>query len=550
MPDQGPKPARAGLSLYANLLGPSGGSASTDEASISRAPVVSREALEAIKDQEAGSAKRPAIDAALRFQPLHQIRRPQQKTQKPKAFPKAPGTATNASTASAAPSNASVAPPIGDSSVTSDTAPPAPTATTTQKPTLADWQATQEEDEWVYGTGDKRPRGGRRKKKGGRGRGDDAPAETNWDEIYDPSRPTNVEEYLRSDERVREVQEWKALLYRHRRQQQQQRRRSRSKSWSSDEEMEDSRPQRLYNFAPPPMSPPTASIPDDNTGGDAYMRRLAMSQNTAAPPLPTETQPPPPPSSSSSSLPPHPSSLPLQPPGDPATISRAPVRYTPSEQPPPPPQQRGEQDPDAMETDGPPTTDENGEEQPRSSRPGQKGFAARLMAKYGWSKGQGLGAESSGIVQPIRVQVEKRKKNEDSGSSTPGGARGKIIAPKRAASAAQQQSSSSASASAPDSKFGRTSNVIVLRSMLEGMADLQSEIEDGLGQEIGEECGDKYGRVERLYIDIEGKRVYIKFTDGVSALRAVNALDGRIFAGNTIIPQFYDLEKFEQRIYD
>lgn len=145
----------------------------------------------------------------------------------------------------------------------------------------------------------------------------------------------------------------------------------------------------------------------------------------------------------------------------------------------------------------------------RGGRSREKGFAARLMAKYGWSKGQGLGAESSGILQPLRVEVEKRKKKSDAeggGWAGPGG-RGRIIGSKTGA------------ASQPESSIGSMSNVVVLRNMLEGMEDLQAEIESGLGQEIGEECGDKYGRVERLYIDIEGRRVYIKFTDQVSALR-------------------------------
>ncbi|KAH7025912.1 uncharacterized protein B0I36DRAFT_329440 [Microdochium trichocladiopsis] len=529
MPEQGPPPpARAGLSLYANLLDPG---ASSDQASISRAPVVSREALEAVKEQEAASAKRP-IDAALRFQPLHQIRRPQQKTQKPKAFPKAAAAAAP----SAAASNASVPPAPAAPEVASNSA---PTTTTTAapaavslKPTLADWQATQEEDEWVYGTGDKRPRGGRRKKKGSR-RGNDAPVETDWNEIYDPSRPTNVEEYMRSDERVREVQEWKALLYRHRRQAD----RQRSKSWSSDEDtdrtpaLQNQHPPAGYNFAPPPMSPPRASIPDANTGDDAYMRRLALSQGNAVappPPVPTYSNSPPPPP-------------PPEPQPDTATISRAPVRYTQSD---PAARQEPGADPDAMDED---TPQDDEDTELRSNRPGQKGFAARLMAKYGWSKGQGLGAESSGILQPLKVQVEKRKKNENGGYAEPGG-RGKIVAPKHAHNASS--SSSQQPPSTTESKFGKTSNVVVLRSMLEGMEDLQAEIENGLGQEIGEECGDKYGRVERLFIDIEGKQVYIKFTDGVSALRAVNALDGRIFAGNTIVPQFYDPDKFEQRIYE
>ena len=72
----------------------------------------------------------------------------------------------------------------------------------------------------MYGTGaaEKRQRGGRKaKKKKLQKQGDNQRQETDWDEIYDPSRPTNVEEYMRSDERIREVQEWKAVLYAHRR---------------------------------------------------------------------------------------------------------------------------------------------------------------------------------------------------------------------------------------------------------------------------------------------------------------------------------------------
>ncbi|KAI1140427.1 hypothetical protein F5Y05DRAFT_378406 [Hypoxylon sp. FL0543] len=491
------QPPRTGLALYANLLEPEGGSG----ASISRAPVVSQEALEVVKEQEAG--KKP-LDSALRFQPHPQIRRPQPKTQKPKAsFPKPP----------AAPPTVSNVPGVA-------------TAQAPAKSRLADWAPT-EEDEYMYGTGEKRARGGRRKKKK---KVEEIPAETDWDEIYDPSRPTNVDEYLRSDERIREVREWKDVLYRHRRRDDSDRR----GSWSSEEE--DSRPTQnqfappdSYSFAPPPPSPPRASLPDDKTGDDAYARRLAMSQVNVPPPPRDPTPPPPPPAA------PEPEA---------AIISRAPVRYT---QPEPPTEPRAPPDPDAMDEDEeeyvPP--EPIAEEIPgaRTNRPGQKGFAARLMAKYGWSKGQGLGAESAGILQPLRVQVEKRKKKSDAeggGWAEPGG-RGRIIGSKTG-TGTQSESSGG--------KFGAMSNVVVLRNMLEGMEDLQSEIESGLGQEIGEECGDKYGRVERLYIDIEGRRVYIKFTDQVSALRAVNALDGRIFAGNTIQPQFYDVDKFEQRIYE
>jgi ribosomal protein L44E len=135
---------------------------------------------------------------ALRFQP---IRRPQVKQpSKPKpTFPKAPPTIPAA--------------------VATETA----AAPAQPRSTLADWAAT-EEDEYLYAAAEKRQRGGRRRKK----KKADQPRETDWDELYDPARPTNVEEYLHSEERIREVQDWKAVLYAHRR------RRRRSESYGSE----------------------------------------------------------------------------------------------------------------------------------------------------------------------------------------------------------------------------------------------------------------------------------------------------------------------------
>jgi splicing factor 45 len=96
------------------------------------------------------------------------------------------------------------------------------------------------------------------------------------------------------------------------------------------------------------------------------------------------------------------------------------------------------------------------------------------MSKYGWTHGTGLGANETGIVNPLRVQVDKRRKKADAdggGWAEPGG-KGKIIGSK-----AKEEAS----------KFGSMSDVIVLQNMLENMPDLQT----GLGQEIGEECGEK-----------------------------------------------------------
>ncbi|RKK80856.1 hypothetical protein BFJ69_g4071 [Fusarium oxysporum] len=491
-----PPPPQGGLSLYENLLDPN--DTSSTSATISSAPVLYSQA----EDTSAEIAVKKPIDPALRFQP---IRRPQVKQAKPKpAFPK---------------------PAVSKQALNSAT--PAPVQ---PKTTLADWAAT-EEDEWMYGMGEKRQRGGRKKKK----KRQQEEFETNWDDIYDPTRPTNVEEYLHSDEKVQEVRDWKALLYRHRR--------KRDESDLSDEDEDEQTrhvsssefaannlfvkflplsdqfaPPSSYAFVPPPPQSPPAPPPGDVSGDDAFARRLAISQRDA----------PRPPAQASPSQP-----------SNPATISRAPVRYSK-------PHDDEDATGDNVEDDAyspPPALGSSLPEQPdddsqaRSSRPGQSGFAHRLMSKYGWTKGSGLGADESGIVNPLRVQVEKRRKKADAdggGWAEPGG-KGKIIGGKRKEENA--------------GKFRTMSDVILLRNMLENMPNLEEEIAGGLGQEIGEECGEKYGRVERLYIDQESRRVFIKFTNQVSALRAVNELDGRVFNGNAIVPEFFDTEKFEQGKY-
>ncbi|KAG5951589.1 hypothetical protein E4U53_002724 [Claviceps sorghi] len=511
-PPPPPPPPKAPFSLYDNLLDPND---PAPPATISSAPV--------LYNQTGSVEARKPLDPALRFQP---IRRPPVKQAKPVAtFPKA----ISASAKSLGSTEAAPSPAPSSADPSSSSGLPA-------KSSLADWTAT-EEDAWKYGLTEKRQRGGRRKKK----KRQNEQLETDWDEIYDPTRPTNVEEYLRSDEKIEEVREWKALLYRHRK-------RREESDLSSDEDEADGRfappnqfaPPPSYAFAPPPpppQSPPSAALaaappPPEESAEDAYARRMALSSNQQPPP----PAPPSPPSQSNVSQPSAPTT-------DSATISRAPIRYTTQ-----PLRAPSHDNEDEASSSGPvqgadndredqqPHQDEQ-EPQPRSTRPGQSGFAQRLMSKYGWTKGSGLGADQSGIVNPLRIQVEKRRKKADAdggGWAGPGG-KGKIIGSKR---------------KEEGSKFGTMSDVIVLRNMLENMPDLQAEIADGLGQEIGEECGEKYGRVERLYIDPTSRQVFIKFTTQVSALRAVNELDGRNFNGNNIAPRFYDSERFDAGVYD
>ena len=236
---------------------------------------------------------------------------------------------------------------------------------------------------------------------------------------------------------------------------------------------------------------------NDTTYDKLHPRRVRLSQSDSLAasindrPLAYQVEllsaPPSPPPSLLASGPP--SSL-TNPPPPSASISRAPVRYNLPAPPSELPSSEAELE-YALRTEL--KEDESlSDDAPRSLRPGQKGFAERLMSKYGWSKGSGLGASGSGIVNPLRVQIEKQKKKPDSeggGFVGPGG-RGKIIGGKK---------KGGPDADLEDGKFGIMSEVVVLRGMVDGM-DLDAEMEGagdgGLMQEIGEECGDKVSRIE------------------------------------------------------
>ena len=258
-------------------------------------------------------------------------------------------------------------------------------------------------------------------------------------------------------------------------------------------------------FAPPPIlaaneQPQSefqaVDVPNDSTDEAAFARRVGL---LGCPPTTEVVEPPsvidyypststlsqPPPSTPGMPDPESPSPALLHKAAPASSISRAPVRYNLPSAPPEIPASEAELENALL-------SEEVAEEMPseaacRSLRPGQKGFAERLMSKYGWSKGSGLGVRGSGIVNPLRVHVEKQKKKPDSeggGFVGPGG-RGKIIGgKKKAVSAAESE----------EGKFGIMSEVIVLRGMVDGM-DLDTEMErsgnGGLMQEIGDECGDK-----------------------------------------------------------
>ena len=378
------------------------------------------------------------------------------------------------------------------------------------KTTLADWTAQADEKD-AHGSyePEKRQRGGRKRRKKNK---EPSQVPQNWDGIYDPSRPNTYDDYKHSEERILELREWKDRLYAHRVVRMQN---SDSDDSGDNHRFEFKSPScnslwRLFvdididqsalpglSFAPPTFEesdisqhrPQVVKVQNDPTGRDAYPRRKHMSepsvQATFGNPSPTENesiaashQPSSPPSyqeilETAETLTSAPS------------ISRAPVRYNLPVPPPEIPASEAELK-SALglnEFEGETGSDAS----PRSLRPGQKGFAQRLMSRYGWSKGSGLGVSGSGILDPLLVQIEKQRKKPDSegGGFTGPGGRGKIVG---------GQKKDGVSSKTQEGRFGIMSEVVILFGMVDGMnieAELEGSGQGGLIQEIGEECTEK-----------------------------------------------------------
>ncbi|KAK5138274.1 hypothetical protein LTR08_003335 [Meristemomyces frigidus] len=195
----------------------------------------------------------------------------------------------------------------------------------------------------------------------------------------------------------------------------------------------------------------------------------------------------------------------------------------------------------------------------RSNRPGQKGFAERLLKKYGWEKGQGLGApDNEGITTAVVAQAAKRKKGGAGGGWTqPGVNMGKLVGGKRRKVAETEADDGG--------EFGEMSEVVKLEGMCEGM-DLDAEIAGGvlveggagevgrgLYQEIGDEMEAAFGKVERIVIwrreQGGGDDVFVKFVSRLSALRCVGGCEGVEFNGRGVRARFFGVGGFERGEY-
>lgn len=172
---------------------------------------------------------------------------------------------------------------------------------------------------------------------------------------------------------------------------------------------------------------------------------------------------------------------------------------------------------------------------------GGSSVAAKIMAKYGFKDGQGLGKQEQGMS--MALQVEKTSKRG-----------GRIVhekdipVPDIPISAAPQTAVPAPEEPSITEIMKSPSKIVLLRNMV-GPGDVDDELEP----EVKDECNTKYGDVITVVINEipnvvpeETVRIFVEFKRMESAIKAVVDLNGRFFGGRQVRAGFYSQEKFDR----
>ncbi|XP_031438197.1 splicing factor 45 [Clupea harengus] len=192
--------------------------------------------------------------------------------------------------------------------------------------------------------------------------------------------------------------------------------------------------------------------------------------------------------------------------------------------------------------------------------------AHKIMQKYGFREGQGLGKHEQGLSTALSVEKTSKRggkiiigeTTEKGSSQTAAEPSGWMIG---AAAEAQKKTAAFAGAVAAVAAAAAGSGsadpnplteilkcptkVVLLRNMVG-----RGEVDDDLEGETKEEC-EKYGKVTKCVIyeipivpDEDAVRIFLEFERVESAIKAVVDLNGRYFGGRVVRACFYNLDKF------
>ncbi|GAA5930638.1 hypothetical protein JCM1841_006824 [Sporobolomyces salmonicolor] len=184
------------------------------------------------------------------------------------------------------------------------------------------------------------------------------------------------------------------------------------------------------------------------------------------------------------------------------------------------------------------------------AEPDNRTFAERMMSKYGWESGKGLGAAESGMTTALSVSrapavtassSKKKVKKKDADpppAAAPTGmaSRSVVVDSSRSTRLAEQAA-----------QMGGEASRVVLLTNLCGA----NEVDEDLPGEIAEEAN-KIGVVERCFVyivpgetrDEEAVRVFLVMSGLAGGYNAVRSFDGRFFGGRTVKARFYDEKAF------
>ncbi|KAK4703888.1 splicing factor 45, partial [Phenoliferia sp. Uapishka_3] len=200
-------------------------------------------------------------------------------------------------------------------------------------------------------------------------------------------------------------------------------------------------------------------------------------------------------------------------------------------------------------TQPPPTPVQEAPSLVASTEPDNRPFADRMMSKFGWTEGKGLGASESGMTSALSVSKaptpsSKKGKGKKQDANKPPPPVGMAAAAKggaRIVDAAREGRVATQTAA-----VGEPSRVVLLTNLC-GIDD----VDDDLGDEVAEEAN-KFGVVERCFVylvpgetrDDEGVRIFLVMSGLAGGWNAVRQFDGRFFGGRVVKARFYDEATF------